>query len=218
MSGDFAVIGLGRFGISVARRLARQNRSVLVVDRNPQRVDNIAAEVDAAVCANVTDEAAFAELKLERFPCVVVAIGAESIEHSILVTALLKQRGVPRIVARAVNDLHGRVLRAIGANEIVNPEAEMGERLAGRLCQPNLLEHIMLDEKTTLAEMAAPTSFHGRTLVELDVRRRFGVSVVALMRDGDVVSNPQPGETIRPGDEMMVLGSPDAVQKIGSLA
>ena len=218
MSGDFAVIGLGRFGAAVARRLARQNRSVLVVDRNPDRVDAIASEVDAAICANVTDEVTFAELKLERFPCVVVAIGSESIEHSILATALVKQRGVPRIVARAVNDLHGRVLRAIGAPEIVNPEGEMGERLAGRLCHPNLLDHIMLDESTTLAEVAVPVSFHGKTLVELDVRRRYGVSVVALMRDGSVVSNPEPGETLRPRDEMMVLGASDAVRKLGSIA
>jgi len=218
MSGDFAVIGLGRFGAAVARRLARQNRSVLVVDRNPTKVDALSSDVDAAVCANVTDEAAFAELKLDRFPCVVVAIGSESIEHSILATALLKQSGVPRIVARAVNDLHGRVLRAIGAHEIVNPEAEMGERVAGRLCQPNVLEHIVLDEATTLAEVAAPVPFCGKTLVELDVRRRHGISVVAIVRGGKVLANPQPGEVLELGDELMVLGTPEAVGKLGSLA
>lgn len=218
MSGDFAVIGLGRFGNAVARRLAALNRSVLVVDRNPGKVDDIAPEVDAALCANVTDEATFAELKLERFGCVIVAIGSDSLEHSILATALLKQAGVPRIVARAVTNLHARVLRAIGAHEVVNPEAEMGERLAARLCQPNVLEHLTLDEETNLAEIAVPVAFQGKSLVDLDVRRRHGVSVVAVVREGKVLSNPQPGDVLESGDVMMVMGSSDAIRKLGSLA
>ncbi len=218
MGGDFAVIGLGRFGRAVAARLAALRQSVLVVDRDPRKVEELAPVVDAAVCANATDEAAFAELKFERFACVIVAIGAESLENSILTTALLKQRGVPRIVARAVTDLHGRVLRAIGAHEVVNPEGEMGERLAARLSQPNVLEQLAFDENTSLAEVEAPAAFHGKSLVDLDVRNRFKVSVVAVRREGEVISNPRPGDVFQQGDVMIVIGSPDAVRRMGSLA
>lgn len=218
MSGDYAVIGLGRFGRSVALGLARMRQAVLVVDRNETSVEAVAPHVDAAICADATNEKAFEELKLERFGCVVVAIGAESMEASILTTALLRQKGIPRIVARAVNDLHARVLRAIGAHEIVNPEKEMGERVAARLTQPNVLEQLQFDERTTLAEVAAPEAFHGKNLVELDVRKRYRVSVVAIRRGQEVNANPRPTDSLQSGDILIVIGSRDAVKKLGNLA
>ena len=218
MAGDFAVIGLGRFGRAVAERLVRSRQAVLVVDQDPRKVEQLAPLVDAAICANATDAAQLEELRLARFATVVVAIGAESVESSILTTALLRQLGVPRIVARAVNDLHGRVLHAIGANEVVNPEAEMGERLAARLSHPNVLDQLAFDDNTTLAEMDVPASFHGKGLVELDVRKRHRVSVVAVRRGGAVLSSPRTGDVFQPGDSMLVIGSPDAVRKLGSVA
>ena len=118
MVGKFLVIGLGRFGSNVAINLARSERAVLAVDRSPKLVQELATIVDSAVCLDSTDAAALRELGIEDVACAVVAIGSESIESSILTTSVLRQMGVPRLIARAVTELHGRVLYAVGAHEV----------------------------------------------------------------------------------------------------
>ncbi|MCO5166195.1 MAG: TrkA family potassium uptake protein [Planctomycetes bacterium] len=218
MIGECVVIGLGRFGWAVATNLARHGQSVLAVDTDPAKVQAISAEVEAAVTCDTTDEAAIAELHLERATCVVVAIGVEHKDASILTTALLRQAGVPRIIARAVNDLHGRVLVAVGAHEIVNPEKEMGQRIARRLARPSLIEQIPLGDGADLAELQAPEAFVGRTLVELDVRRRWDVSVVAIRRGGKVQSYVLGMGPLEPGDVLVVIGAPDALGRLAALA
>ncbi len=218
MQREYAVVGAGRFGKFVALGLVRQGHSVMVVDNDPMAIEALAGDVDAAIRADATDERAFRELRLDRFGCVIVGIGAESMQASILVTALLKQQGVPRIISRAISTLHGRVLRAVGADEVVNPEREMGERLAARLSQPNLVDQLPLDDDTLLAEIGCPEVWHGKTLVSLDVRKRFGVSVVALRRNDGVTTNPEPSEALRSDDVLVVVGTKDAVRRIGSLA
>lgn len=155
MSGEFAVIGLGQFGMAVAKSLAKQGQAVLVIDNNMDHVEEIKDEVDAAVRADATDEDALYGLRLEQMSCVIIAIGAHSMESSILATALLSQMGVPRIIARAVNQLHARILNAVGAHEVVDPEQEMGFRLARRLSQPSIVEQLQLGN-ATLAEVEAP--------------------------------------------------------------
>jgi trk system potassium uptake protein TrkA len=218
MIGEHAVIGLGRFGWSVAMNLARQGQSVLGIDADANLVQAISSEVDAAVHCDTTDEAALAELHLERTACVVVAIGAEHKDASILTTALLRQSGVPRIVARATNDLHGRVLLAVGAHEIVNPEKEMGERIARRLARPSIIEQIPLGDGADLAELEVPEAFVGRTLVELDVRKRYEVSVVAIRRGGRLHSYVLGMGPLEPSDVLIVIGPTQAVSKLAALA
>lgn len=218
MAGEFAVIGLGRFGWSVAVNLARQGQSVLAVDHDPARVQAISAEVDSAVACDTTDEASLAELRLERASCVVVAIGAEAKEASILTTTLLRQAGVPRIVARASSDLHARVLLAVGAHEVVNPEKEMGERMARQLARPSIVEQLPLGEGATLAELALPEGFAGKTLIELEVRRRFDLSVVAIRRQGKIHSHLLGMGPLQTGDVLFVIGSPEAIARLAALA
>lgn len=218
MQTQYAVIGAGRFGGVVALGLVRQGHSVMVVDNDAAALEGVANDVDAAIRADATDERAFRELRFDRFGCVIVGIGAESMQASILVTALLKQHGVPRIISRSISPLHGRVLRAVGADEVVNPEREMGERLAARLSQPNLVDQLPLGDDTLLAEVGCPEAWHGATLVSLDVRKRFGVSVVALRRSDGVTTNPSPDDELRSDDILVVVGTKDAVRRIGSLA
>ena len=214
---EFAVVGLGQFGMSVARHLARQGASVLAVDLNQELVDNAATEVDVAIRADATDERTLEELQLETMGCVVVAIGAHSIEASILTTALLKQVGVPRIVSRAISDLHARILRTIGADEVVNPEEQMGKRLALRLAEPSIIEQVELGD-SQLAEVEAPEAFVGKTLIELDIRNKYGVSVMAIQRGETVMASPRAIEKILSGDILVVVGSVDSVRRIAALA
>lgn len=215
--GQFAVIGLGQFGMSVARNLSRMGESVMAVDLDQELVDEVAIDVDVALRADATDERTLAELELETMSCVVVAFGAASLEASVLTTALLRQLGVPRVVARAVSDLHARVLRAIGADEVINPEEEMGRRLASRLSQPTILEQLDLGD-SSLAEVEAPEAFSGKTLAELKMRNKYGVSVMALQRKGSVIANPLGSEMIQSGDILIVVGAVASIRRIAALA
>jgi len=216
--GQFVVIGLGIFGRTVAVNLARSGHSVLAVDLDQREVDRVAPELDSVVRADATDEQALRELRLERMSCAVVAIGAQSMEASILTTALLRQMGVPRIVARSLSELHARVLRAVGAHEVVSPEEEMGHRLARRLAEPNVLERLELGEDAELIELGVPESFIGRTLVDLKVRQQFGVTVVAVRRAGSVRASLGAGDRLEPGDVLVVIGDPEGASRLAALA
>jgi trk system potassium uptake protein TrkA len=139
-------------------------------------------------------------------------------EASILTTALLRQIGVPRIVARSLSELHGRVLRSVGAHEVVSPEVEAGQRLARQLAEPGVLERLELGDDAQLAELSAPEAFIGRSLVELEVRRRYDVTVVAIRRELAVRANIAPGERIQSGDVLVVIGDPAGIGRLAALA
>lgn len=218
MSGDFAVIGLGQFGRSVALNLVQQGEAVLAIDMDPQRAQLVEAEVDAVVVADATSEAALAELGLERMSCVVVAMGVRARDTSIMVTALLRQRAVRRIVARATNELHERVLRAVGAHEIVNPEYEMGARVANHLANPHVLDQFSLDREHVVAEVEAPETFVGRKLSDLGLRERSKVAVVLIRRRGVVISTIDENQCVESGDVLVVLGTPLAVRQFAAHA
>jgi trk system potassium uptake protein TrkA len=215
--GEFAVIGIGMFGRNVALHLARGGQPVLAIDLDQEEVDRVAGELDSVVCADATDEAALRELRLERVSCAVVAIGAESMEASILATALLRQMGVPRIVARSLSELHARVLRAVGAHEVVSPEEEMGQRLARRLAEPGVLERMELGQGAELAEVAVPLDWVGESLVKLDIRRKYGVTVVAVRRGSAVRPTVDASVALEEGDVLIMIGEPAGIARVAAL-
>ncbi|WAS98550.1 potassium channel family protein [Nannocystis punicea] len=218
MSGEFAVIGLGQFGRAVALSLVREGAAVLAIDQLEERAQLVESEVDAVACADATDERALNELGLERMSCVVVAMGARARETSILTTSLLRQRGIPRIISRAANELHARVLLAVGAHEVINPEMQMGQRLARNLAHPTILEQIALDENTNLVEVATPEQFIGKTMAEIDMKRRYGVSVIAVRRGGQVIPQLAVDDRLARGDRLLIVGPPASVRRVASLA
>ena len=217
MSSEYAVIGLGQFGEAVARHLAEHGQSVLAIDQDMDRVDGIKEAVDAAVKADATDESALRGLRIEEMRCAVVAFGAKSTEASIMTTALLRQIGVPRIVGRSVNTLHSRILRQVGATDVIDPEAEMGERLARRLARPSIIEQIDLGD-AILAEVDVPEMFVGESISDLDVRKSYGVLVLAIRRGSDVKTNPASDTVFETGDVVVVIGAEKAVEELASLA
>lgn len=205
------------FGRAVALSLTSKGQSVLGVDSDRDEVDRIASELETVVCADSTDEEALRELRIDRIGCAVVAIGAESMEASILTTTLLRQLGVSQIVARSLGPLHARVLRAVGAHRVVSPEWEMGESLAQQLAQPSVLERFDLGDEVEVVELEAPQSFVGQTLVELDVRRRFSISVAAIRRGDRVYATLEGSEQIEDGDVLVVIGRAEAIAKLAAL-
>ena len=203
-----AVIGLGRFGSSVARTLADSGCEVLAVDADESRVKAIADEVTDAVRANALDEEALRALGLRNFEVVVVAIGHE-VQASILTTVLLKEMGIPKIVAKAQDDLHGRVLQKVGADVVVYPERDMGVRLAHTLISRNVIDEIQLSTDYSILEMAAPRGFVGHSLRDLELRQRYGLSVLAIRRKDRIVVSPNADQVVEDGDLLVVLGQPD---------
>jgi trk system potassium uptake protein TrkA len=208
-----AVIGLGRFGSSVARTLAASGCEVLAVDVDEARVKAIADEVTDAVRANALDEEALRALGLRNFEVVVVAIGHE-VQASILTTVLLKEMGIPKIVAKAQDELHGRVLQKVGADIVVFPERDMGVRLAHTLISRNVIDEIQLSTDYSILEMAAPHGFLGRSLKDLELRQRFGLSVLAIRRKDRIIVSPNADQVVDEGDILVALGQPDKLEPL----
>lgn len=213
---EFTVIGLGRFGRAVARSLSANGESVLAVDIDAERLAAVEGDVDAVATADTTSDDAVAALQLERMSAVVVTIGSRATEASLLTTAILRELDVPRIVARAFDDRHARLLLEIGANEVLIPEDEVGSRLALRLSAPQVLDQIRLGD-VSIAEVETPEAYVGRSLAELELRARGGISVLAIRRGGETNANPGGDDTIEEGDVLVVMGEFDSIRAVSSL-
>lgn len=213
---SFAVIGLGRFGTSVARTLSRLGYEVLAIDTEEERVQQVADEVTHTYIADTTDENSLKALGIRNFDVVVVAIG-EDIQANVLTTLLLKDLGVKYIVAKARNELHGKMLAKIGADRVVYPERDMGQRVAHNLVSTNVLDYIELSPDLSLIETSAPRCLVGKTLAESRLREKYDANVVAIKRGEQIIVPPNPGEKIQAGDVLIVVGRNGGLQKLEEL-
>lgn len=213
MNKQFVVIGCGRFGSSVAKKLYDLGAEVMTVDKNEETVQNIADFVTYAVQADATDENTIKSLGIRNFDVAVVSIGGD-IQSSILVTLMLKELGVKYVVAKAQNDLHGKVLYRIGADRVVFPEREMGIRVASNLVSDNILEYIQLAPDYSIKEIVALSSWIGKTLKELDMRNEYGINVMAIKHGDEIDITISAGEVLQEGDVLVVIGHNDNLEKI----
>lgn len=218
-SARFAVIGLGRFGMGLARRLAAAGAEVIAIDRNRQLVEDIQDEVTVAVRLDATDEQALRSQGLADVPVVVVGIG-EDFESAALATSVLKEIGVLRVITRAQSEKRGRILRRIGADEIVYPEGESADRWATRLVTPRLEKILELGGDDALAQFRAPKAFVGQTPQTLQLRQHYGITLVNIRRvaennPSEIISTvPGPDTKIETGDELIVVGSKNSIQAL----
>ena len=210
---QFAVIGVGRFGSSVAKTLHNLGFEVLAIDSNEERVQDILPSVTHAVQANATDEDALRSLGIRNFDVIVVAIGSD-IQASILTTLILKDMGAPMIVVKAQSDLHGKVLHKIGADKVIFPERDMGMRLAHHLISPNILDFIELSEEYSIVEIKAGSQIEGKTLRQLDIRARYRCNVIAIRRGNEMNIAPHADEEIRSDDILIVVGKNEDLQSL----
>jgi trk system potassium uptake protein TrkA len=210
------IIGLGQFGMSLAHALAERRIEVLAVDSREDRVQAAAALVTDAVCFDAMDQKALATASPEKRDVCVCAMGQEAREASIVVTALLRQMGAPRVVARASDEIHERILRLVGAHEVVNPDRAFGEQFANHLLLRSVIAQVPLGDDLMLTELTAPSAVVGRTLKDLALPTRHGITVVAVRRGG-----PQGRKTVLAdpsspiaADDVLVIVSPgDAVER-----
>ena len=209
---QFAVIGLGRFGSAMANTLAELGQDVIGIDGDGERVRQLADTITQAVELDATDERALRAVGIQDVDVAVVSIG-ENIESSLLVVMQLRELGVKTVVAKAVTPLHGRILEKLGVSRVIFPEREMAVRIAHGLVIPNVLDFIELSTDHSIVELPAPALFVGRTLKELELRPKYGLTLVAIKRrqepDASQVTTIVPGadETIRAGDVLSLLGS-----------
>ncbi|WP_275896013.1 potassium channel family protein [Aeribacillus pallidus] len=206
MKKEFAVIGLGRFGGSICRTLSEEGAEVLAIDVDEDRVNEFANIVSHAVVADTTDEAVLKSLGIRNFDHVIVAIG-DNIQASILTTIMLKELGVKHITVKAQNDYHEKVLSKIGADTVVHPERDMGRRLAHNLLSNNVLDYLELSEEHSIVEIAANRNIAGYSLIELDIRAKYGINIVAIKRNNEIIVSPQATEVIKAGDILIVIGA-----------
>ncbi|PWV58189.1 MULTISPECIES: potassium channel family protein [Nocardiopsis] len=205
------VIGLGRFGSSLALELVNRGWEVLGLDSNPRLVQTYADALTHTVVADVTDEEALRQIGAAQYARAVVAIGSH-LEESILATSLLVDMGVPSIWAKATNRRHGRILEQVGADHVVLPEHDMGERVA-HLLSGRMLDYVVLDSGFALGKTRAPKSLLGRTLRETRVRQQFGITVVSVKRVGASFTYATQETVLHKGDVIVVAGRTDDVER-----
>jgi len=203
---EFVVIGLGRFGGSIVRELITQGADVMAIDIVPERVDEFAAIATQAVVADTTDEAALKSLGIRNFEHVIVAIG-DDIQSSILTTLMLKEIGVKKITVKAQNDYHEKVLRKIGADQVVHPERDMGIRIANNIISSNVLDYLELSDKHSIMEIKVNEKIAGHSIIDLDIRAKYGINIVAVKRGNDIFVSPPPDEQLQLNDVLIIIGA-----------
>lgn len=212
-SKQFAVIGLGRFGTSVAKTLYDMGHEVLAVDNDENRVQEFSDQVTHVVQADTTDEESLLALGIRNFDVAIVAIG-ENVQANILTALQIKELGVPHVVAKASNPLHGKLLQKIGVDRVVYPERDMGKRVAHNLVSNSVLDYIELSPEISIVEVAVPRKLYGKSLQETDLRAKYEINVVAIKRGCKLFVSPLPTERFAEDDVIVVVGSRKGIDKL----
>ena len=211
---QYIVIGMGRFGQSVAKTLYNLGKDVLAVDSDEDIIENISPFVTHAVKTNAMDEKSLAALGIGNFDVAVVTMGTD-IQSSILITMLCKEMGVGYVVAKAQNELHGKVLERTGADRVVFPERDMGMRVAHNLAASNVLDYIEIMGDLRMVDIAASEIWIGQSLADLNFRQKYSVNVIAIKKKNSPV-NPSPhgADVIEQGDALVVIGDKKSIAKL----
>lgn len=222
MKKQFAVIGLGRFGFNVAKSLAHYGADVIAIDHDEDRVKKISDFVSYAVQVDAMDEKALREIGIQNVETVIVSIG-ENIEANIIVVMILKEMGIPQIIAKAVTTLHGKVLEHLNVHRVIYPERDMAIRVAQSLIRTNIIDQLTLSEEYSIVEIATPARLIGSTLQEAQLRTQYGVNLIAIKRkiiekgvQKEIWNvSPDPNKTMEEGDILVLIGLNDNLEKLG---
>ena len=212
---QYIVIGLGRFGRSVARQLEANGCMVLAVDREEKNVNTVAEYVTRAMCMDITDEEAVKELGMSNFDGAVVSIG-HNLDAAIFAVMWTKEQGVKQVIAKANDETQGKILTKVGADEIVYPEREMGDHLAKNLAFGNFLDTVELTADYSIAEIPILHEWVGKNLKELRLREKYHVNVIAVKRNRDLEVTPSADKNFVEDDIVVVLGKNDVLKKLST--
>lgn len=210
---DFIIIGCGSFGESIAKSLYSKGFDVMVIDKDSEKIQNIANDVTYAIQADAMDESTLKSLGIRNFDVAIVSMGSD-LQASILITLLIKEMGVSNIIAKANSDTHAKVLYKIGADRVIFPERDMGERLAHSLVTKNILDYIDLDPNCSIVEINAEESWYNKALKEIQLPKKYGINVVALKSDGEMKIPPQAEDIIKKGDIIIAITTNEGLKKL----
>lgn len=212
---SFLVVGLGRFGTAIAEELFRLGQEVLAMDTDAERVQKIAESVTYAMVGDAKDEAVLQSVGVRNFDCVVVSIG-ENIQDSIMTTVLAKEMGARHIIAKAKNPMHGKILEKVGADKVIYPETQAAQKLAQRMISNSIIDYIELSDHYSIVEAQAPRAWWGKTILELQIRTKYGVNILAIKEDdgAKMTISPGPDHRILQGQMVILLGES---RKIGEI-
>lgn len=213
----YLVVGLGRFGTAMALKLHELGNEVMVIDGRAEEVQKLSNRVTYAVVGDARDEEVLRSLGVRNVDCAIVAIGSD-LAASILVTLNLKSLGVQQVICKAPNELHKRALEKVGADRVLIPEREMAVKLAQNLTSSSVLDYTELSRDCGIAEIRTPAPWIGKNLREIDVRAKYGVTVIALRKaDGDLTVFIRPDYTLEQDDVLMILGGNDDLAHVQKL-
>jgi trk system potassium uptake protein TrkA len=210
---SFAVLGLGRFGTSVANSLADMGFNVLAIDSHEENISQLSESVTHAITGDVTNENLLKSIGIRNFDVAIVAIGND-MQSSILTTILLKEAGVPYVVSKAQNDLHARVLEKVGADRVVFPEKDMGIRVAHNLSKTNVLDFIELSKDNSIMEIIPPKKWVNQSLKDAHIRQESGISIIAIKSGVSIVVSPKSDYIIQSDDILVIIGLNRDIQKL----
>lgn len=211
---SFCIIGMNRFGQALALSLASAKRQVMIIDENVAQVNALADFVTAAIIGDPKDEKVLTSAGVTDYDCTVVCSSGE-IDDSILITLLLKDIGVPYVVSRAQSDLHARILKKVGADRVVYPEKDMGERLARVLSKNNVVDYFALSDDCSVVELNVPASWVGKNMIDLDLRRAYGVNVIAVVNGaGRTRVSPDPHAAFVAGTKVILVGTKKSIDRL----
>lgn len=212
---QFAVLGLGRFGQSLVKTLIENDCDVLCCDKDIEIVNEMAKYGCHALQADVTDVHVLDQFGINNFDVVIVAIG-EDMEGSILATMMAKELGAKFVIAKAKNDIQKSILEKVGADRVVLPERDMGVRIANTLITTNIIDYINLSDKFAIVEIQPEKNWVNRSILDSNVRAKYGLNIVAIKRQNHIIVSPLPSEVIEEKDILVVVGKNDVIQRINN--
>jgi trk system potassium uptake protein TrkA len=216
MKKQFLIIGLGRFGASIARTLSKAGHSVIGIDQSEDRIQRVADEINDAIKCDATDASILDSLGIPEFEAVIVAIGEKYIQNSILVTLILKEKGAKKIIAKAGTQTQGRVLSKVGADVIVYPEKDMGERVAKSLISANVLDYLEVGSDISIIEIMTPKMMVGHNLIELNLRHKYGITIISVKNSrNEIKSPPDINNRFQTDDIVTLIGENRQFKKLG---
>lgn len=215
---SFCIIGLGNFGKNLALTLAESGHQVGVIDTDPHEIDMIGDKVVLAVCGDATDESVLRSFGITNYDCCVVCLKS-SMENSILITLMLKEMNIPKIIARANSELHRTVLTKIGADVVVFPEMDMGRKTAYAISRSNVIEHLDLSDKYAIIEIKTPKKWVDRSIKDLDIRKKYGLNVIAVCNNEtkqyDIFTDPD--RKFTSNEQVVIVGSNRDIDRLTRL-
>lgn len=210
---EFVIFGVGDFGMNVAKTLTNSGATVMVVDKDENQLEKIASDVTHSICADATNPEAMKQLGIRNYDGAVVGIG-HNLETSALITMQLEEMGVPFIMVKASTDIEGRILTRLGADKVIFPDREMGIRVANDIMNGNYFEAIELSEEYSIVDMMAPSDWVGKNLQQLNIRSRYGISIIGIRGLEETNINPSAEYTLCPQDVLIMLGHNTEIQRL----